>query len=149
MIEYSLSELTELISQNGLKEGDIFETTSGKVIYYNQRLNWLSEKGYILSPLYVSEETTDLKYVVKEKVKTFKSEPPLDEVAVQVSNYKKLSYDDAYKINVEYHLDNKCSALDIAERYGISDRMVYYVANGTYWSEAHEQFKTDYSWSLK
>ena len=65
MSRYSLSELIELISKDGLNEGDIFETTSGKVIYHNQRLNWLSEKGYVLSPLSVSVETTDLTYTLK------------------------------------------------------------------------------------
>lgn len=207
--KFTLNELLISISKGEVEEGDIFETTSGKVIYHSKQLCWLSEKGYVLSPLQITEETIDLTYmrlqdveeidffqalkeieegnvvtirfeffegtvvynieeisaldelikdycfsVIYKSGRFFISKSPKktnvwsDDVAAQVTNYKKLTFEDAYNINILYHLTDGVTALDISSQYGISDRMVYYVANGTYWAEAHEQFKKDYSWGV-
>lgn len=205
--EYTLQQLLEAVAKGEVKEGDTFETTSGKVIYSEKTFSWISERGFILNPLQVSFETLHLIYKKLVGVKEIETaeamtrlncgetvtlviyypdnnkvayildslealdnvakklgfstvyyqgqyfidviyeytdpEPAVDEVATKVKNYQKLSYADAYNINVYFNEKQK-TALEIAEQYGISDRMVYYIAQGRYWADAHRQYLKDY-----
>lgn len=201
--DYTLQELIEAVSKGDIKEGDTFETTSGKVIYSDKKFSWISERGFILNPLQVSFETLHLTYkklvgvkeieftdvlpalnkgqavtvsipyigedriyIVEEEsdlddlihkywftlvynsgrffvdLPTEEAEPVVDDTATKVKNYQKLTYADAYNINVYFNEKQK-SALEIAEQYGISDRMVYYIAQGRYWADAHKQYVND------
>lgn len=205
--EYTLQQLLEAVAKGEVKEGDTFETTSGKVIYSDKTFSWISERGFILNPLQVSFETLYLTYRKLEGVKEIETaeamarlnsgktvtlviyypdnnkeayildslealdnvakklgfstvyyqgqyftdviyeytapETAVDEVEAKVKNYQKLAYADAYNINVYFNEKQK-SALEIAEQFGISDRMVYYIAQGRYWTEAHKQYVHDY-----
>lgn len=58
-------------------------------------------------------------------------------------NSKKLTGADAYNIHHLYHFV-KMPVKEIADKYGVSDRMIYYVLDGTHWAEVHEQFHTDF-----
>jgi hypothetical protein len=74
----------------------------------------------------------------------------LDEALVEVGKVfsnvgysKKLTGADAYNIHHLYHFVKK-PVKEIAEEYGVSERMIYYVLDGTHWQEVHEQFHKDY-----
>jgi len=56
---------------------------------------------------------------------------------------KKLTESDAYAILHMYHF-SKFSVIYLADRYGVSTRMIYYVLDGTHWTNVHEQFHADY-----
>ena len=56
---------------------------------------------------------------------------------------KKLTGSDAFSILHQYHF-TKVSVIDLACRFEVSTRMIYYVIDGTHWTEVHEQFHKDY-----
>lgn len=39
----------------------------------------------------------------------------------------------------------KDSVASLAEAFGVTERMVYYILDGTYWGDVHKQFHKDYS----
>lgn len=55
----------------------------------------------------------------------------------------KLDSLDALDILMQRHFA-KDSVSVIAERYGITDRMVYYIIDGTYWTDVHATFHKDF-----
>jgi hypothetical protein len=71
----------------------------------------------------------------------------LDELFAEMSRElrksKKLLPHDAYNIHHLYHFVKK-PVKEIAEQYRVSERMIYYVLDGTHWAEIHEQFHRDY-----
>lgn len=56
---------------------------------------------------------------------------------------KKLTRNDAWSILHSYHF-SKVPVVKLAQQYGVSDRMIYYVIDGTHWTDVHEEFHADY-----
>ena len=78
---------------------------------------------------------------IYENGKFYREDDGTQSPAQKVKHNEKLSYEDACSIHHEYHV-NKRSAMSIAEKYGISDRMVYYIIDGTHWHSAYQAFHT-------
>ncbi|MCM3639679.1 hypothetical protein M4D68_00770 [Priestia aryabhattai] len=63
---------------------------------------------------------------------------------VKIQNTKgQLDSKDAYDILHKYHVMN-ASVKDLAEEYDVSERMIYYVLDGTHWNDAHTEFHKRY-----
>ncbi|WP_407708510.1 hypothetical protein ACIU4M_00665 [Bacillus altitudinis] len=104
----------------------------------------LAHRTYQMKSLYDFEDVIVSKENladVYENGKFYKEEGDMQPPAQKVKHNEKLTHEDAFSIHHKYHV-NKRSALSIAEEYGISDRMVYYILDGTHWLSAYQAFHT-------
>lgn len=121
-----------------VKEGDIFKTTnSGKVIYKDGILSWLTVGGYVSSPVAVNSESVDEHYRRVQEV-------------VEVTNIshnaygKKLTESDAHDILIKYHFKQR-HVTGLAEDYKVSVRMIYYIIDGVHWRDVYDSFHEKYT----
>lgn len=94
----------------------------------------------VAKPVPFEMTADDLQYVEKELVPAILKE--LEAVTADKAG-KKLSAGDAYAILHQYHFVKR-SATSIADAYQVSPRMIYYIIDGTYWTEIHDTFHKEY-----
>lgn len=212
--KFTLHETVIGILVGDIKEGDKFTTSSGfNAVFKDGKLSWVSQNGYVLSPVSVSTENlkedfflqgssrveisfadaldflamgdkvivdvegkgreyevtslsgldeviekeyfadlyhsqwyveaTDEEMKVVAEVMKEVELPFTDLEEDTVSVGKKITEAEAYNIHHLYHFA-KFSVAQIADKYGISTRMVYYILDGQRWEEAYNEFHIDY-----
>lgn len=208
MNKFTFHELVIGIIVGDVKDGAEFETSSGlKAIYKYGSLTWVTQSGYIGSPVVVNiesiNETFTLKTKVVDKELSFTEAMQylaegdtvfatiegrgyqlhdLEDVDSLIENkeyfgdvYKarytvpveetvedlpfsdepeeaepsktrqgiKITSSEAWDILHQYNFAKK-SVNQIADTYGISPRMVYYILDGTHWAVVYEDFHTEF-----
>lgn len=225
MEQFKFHELVIGIIVGDVNEGDTFKTLSGsRVIFKDGMLSWVTQGGYLSTPVAITEETIEETFFLEDKVKELSFFEAMqyiaegDEVTVVVegrpyylsslddmdtlieeneyfqdvykakfttkveksniptqddsiiintgdgtlgavtkfnnkvdsilsgtsdSYSKKLTRNDAWSILHSYHF-SKVPVVKLAQQYGVSDRMIYYVIDGTHWTDVHEEFHADY-----
>ncbi|MGG4390504.1 hypothetical protein ABEU97_20440 [Priestia megaterium] len=107
----------------------------------------LEELDALIEKEYMWEIYNNAECYVKDKV-----EPKeIKGIAIHNGGYieikptvtKKLDSKDAYDILYKYTIMN-ASVKDLAEEYDVSDRMIYYILDGTHWHDVHKQFHERY-----
>jgi hypothetical protein len=137
----SFEELDELISSKEYFEdvynaGIYVEITQEEKAIAEQILLQVNEsEPHVLTP-------DEIRYIEQDLVPSILKE--LEELGEEsrVAG-KKLSFGEAYNIHHQYHFVKR-SVAEIAEGYGVSSRMIYYVLDGTHWADAYKVFHEDY-----
>jgi hypothetical protein len=97
---------------------------------------------YLPAPEPVGLSDDELRYVEQELVPQILKE--LEELGNEArQSGKKLSFAEAYNIHHQYHFVKR-SVAEIADAYKVTQRMIYYVLDGTHWSEAYAVFHQEY-----
>lgn len=123
------------------------------VVHYDKEHN--SNGSYTVSNLYEFEELLKYEYLYDlyfnseyYLTEAFEVEQEVEPEKSRESIGRKITAQDAYKILHQRHFLQR-SVASLAEEYGITTRMVYYVLDGTYWKEVYDMFHEDFDVAIE
>lgn len=142
-------ELTFFEAMQYIAEGDAVEVDVDGRLYtvdcFGDLDNLLSNHEYI-KDVYKAKFTVELESAeVNELPFSDEPEPDTEDTAFAKTATlgKKLGRQEAWEILNKYHF-TKQSVEQLANRYEVSTRMIYYILDGTHWKDVHQLFHNDY-----
>lgn len=143
-----IKELSFFEAMQYLAEGDAVTLDMGHGEYKLEKLKDLDDVVTLheyFSDIYKGRYYVELESAEEVLDVPFSDEPESEDTAFAKTAPlgRKLSKQEAWEILNKYHF-TKQTVEQLANRYAVSARMIYYILDGTHWKEVHKLFHTDY-----